>query len=112
MPTLFSRQPVRRPQTPPRCPWCGSALTARSRNPGTYYCHRCLRAFGDAPEVPFDFIFDQWAPELAALQATGDLIAVRLPEGFYGICILAEEDLLTSLRREKRRGAVPIRGGL
>lgn len=109
MPALYSSQPVQR-HPAPRCPWCGSAFTARSRNPGTYYCHRCLRVFGDAPEVAFDFIVDEWTRELAALQATGDLIAVRFPLGFYGICILGEEDPLTSVRRAERRPVLPRRG--
>ncbi len=60
------------------------------------YCYSCFRTFDNVPEVPFDAIADAWIPALAALQEAGDLIAVRLGEGFYGICLIAVESPLGS----------------
>ncbi len=82
---------------PPRCPWCGSRFTSRSRRAEGYFCHSCWRAFLDATPVAFDFIADAWTPELAALQAGGELIAVALLQGFLGVCLISVE---VPLRRE------------
>lgn len=35
-------------------------------------------------EVAFDFVLDEWDPNAAQLQMTGDLILVALPMRFYG----------------------------
>jgi hypothetical protein len=82
------------PDDPPparlRCSWCGSDDTVPRGSSGTYYCPRCSRLFRDASEVPFDVIANQWTPALGVLQAAGDIVAVRLPCGFYGVCLLPE----------------------
>lgn len=82
---------------PPRCPWCGSKFTSRSRRTDGYFCHSCWRSFIDAPLVAFDFVADGWTPDLAALQTGGELIAVALPSGFLGVCLISVE---VPLRRE------------
>ncbi len=58
------------------------------------YCYSCFRAFDGTPEVPFDAVAAAWTSALAALQEAGELIAVRLGEGFYGICLIAVESPL------------------
>lgn len=108
------RDPVRdrsidRLPSPPRCPWCGSVYTSVSRSPSRrFYCHACFRAFTETPDAPYDVIADEWTPALAALQAAGELIAVPLGAGFYGICLLAgRSDLATALEAlsDARRAA-------
>ena len=47
---------------------------------------------GSAPEIPFDFYLDGWNPLAAQSQATGDVILVRLPFGFYGGIVIGEDD--------------------
>lgn len=64
-----------------------------------YYCHSCFRSFEPAQEVPYDVIADEWTPALAALQAAGELIAVRLGAGFYGICLIGEVSELETARK-------------
>ena len=48
--------------------------------------------------LPFDFVADGWTPDLAALQAAGEVIAVRLPNSFLGVSVISTAPLL--LRRE------------
>jgi hypothetical protein len=86
------RAPVGHPPGHLRCAWCGSDDTTPRGSSGTHYCHHCARLFRDAPEIPFDVIADQSTPALSALQAAGDVIAVRLPGGFYGVCVLPDAD--------------------
>lgn len=38
--------------------------------------------------MSFDFVADTMSGDLAALQAAGEVIAVRLPAGFYGVCLI------------------------
>lgn len=45
-----------------------------------------------APEIPFDFYLDSWNPLAAQFQATGEVVLVRLPFGFYGGIIVTERD--------------------
>lgn len=85
---------------PPRCPHCGSKFTSRSRRVDGYFCHSCWRPFREAPEVPFDFIADGWHPDLAALQAAGEVIAVALAGGFLGVCVIS---IKTPEHREVRQ---------
>jgi hypothetical protein len=61
-----------------------------------------LRAFEDVPEAPFDLIVDEWSPALGDLQRNGDLIAVPLGAGFYGVCLIAEESPLQAALRLRR----------
>lgn len=104
MPDLQRDRSIDRSPTTPRCPWCGSLYTSISRSPSRrYYCHACFRAFAETPEAPYDVIADEWTPALAALQASGELIAVRLGGGFYGICLLTgRSDLATALEALSR----------
>jgi ribosomal protein L37AE/L43A len=87
--SFSKRGDIRHPSSHLRCEWCGSNDTMPRGSSGTHYCRRCARLFRDAPEVPFDVVADQWTPALSALQAAGEIIAVHLPGGFYGICVLA-----------------------
>ncbi len=63
----------------------------------------------EATAVPFDFCLDGWDPAAASLQATGDLILVRLPLGFYGGTVIATRDARTELEerlcRQRRQRA-------
>jgi hypothetical protein len=86
--SFLKHKPVDLPPGHLCCPWCGSGDAVPRASSGTYYCPRCTRLFRDAPEVPFDVVADEWTPALSALQAAGDVIAVRLPGGFYGVCLL------------------------
>lgn len=78
---------IRQPGTL-KCPRCGSDATAWYRASGRHYCFRCSRFFQDAAEVLFDVVADGWTPALGALQAAGEIVSVRLPSGFYGVCVL------------------------
>jgi hypothetical protein len=69
----------------------------------SHYCRRCCRLFKEAPQVSFDVVADRWTAGLGALQAAGEVIVVRLPGGFYGVCVLTGE---TVLHFPKRCGAV------
>jgi hypothetical protein len=71
-----------------RCSSCGSDATAQYGASGRHYCYRCSRFFQDAPGVAFDLVADGWTPGLGALQAAGEVIAVPLRGGFYGVCVL------------------------
>jgi hypothetical protein len=42
-------------------------------------------------EVSYDFVADGWSDALGKLQAGGELIAVRLPHGFVGVCMISVE---------------------
>jgi hypothetical protein len=86
--TFSKRTPAARPQGHLRCSSCGSDETAQYPASARHYCFRCSRFFHDASEVPFDVVADGWTPALGALQAAGEIIAVRLPGGFYGLCVL------------------------
>lgn len=87
---IFSkRAPAGHPSGDLRCPRCGSGDTVRYGASGRHYCFRCRRLFYDVPEAPFDVVADEWTPALAALQSAGEIIMVRLPGGFYGVCLLA-----------------------
>lgn len=101
---VTTRHPIDRLADPPRCPHCGSLFTSRSRRRQGYFCHSCWRSFDLASDIPFDFVADGWTPELAALQATGEVIGVGLPNGFVGVCVVSTTPLLprreTSSRRE------------
>ncbi len=92
------RKPLDHPRGLPRCPRCGSKETTRQSSSGLYYCHRCFRLFRDVPEVPFDFVTDGWTQGLGELQATGEVLVVRLPEGFCGVCLLGGQSVLESIR--------------
>jgi len=95
------RRSIDRLGDPPRCPFCGSAFTSRSRRVEGYFCHSCWRRFAEAEEVAFDFVADGWTPELSALQAAGEVIVVALPKGFLGVCVLSTAPPLW--RRETSR---------
>lgn len=86
-----NRQPTGPPSKRPRCARCGSEAALHYAGPGNYYCESCLGRFRHTPDVPFDVVVDEWTAGLGALQATGELIAVRLPRGFYGLCLLTGE---------------------
>lgn len=90
MPEVFDWPTIDRLPTLLRCPWCGSKYTSMARGPQRrYYCHSCFRSFEPAQEVPYDVIADGWTPELGALQAAGEVIIIRLSEGFYGVCLIS-----------------------
>ncbi|GEM_PF-1521702 len=72
-----------------RCSWCGSGDTIPHGSTSLHYCLRCHRFFRAVPEIPFDAVADEWTAALGALQAAGEIIAVPLPEGFYGICVVS-----------------------
>ncbi|MDR7402236.1 MAG: hypothetical protein QN155_08420 [Armatimonadota bacterium] len=103
MPEVFFRPSIHRLPDLPRCPWCGSRYTSRARQPRIYYCHSCFRAFEEIPEVPYDFVADEWSPALGALQREGELILVLLGAGFYGVCLISVESPLQALLRLRRR---------
>lgn len=92
------RRSIDRLADPARCPHCGSTFTSRSRRGEGFFCHSCWRGFTEAGSLPFDFVADGWTPELAALQAAGEVIAVGLPNEFLGVCVISTTPLL--LRRE------------
>jgi len=98
------RRSIDRLAEPVRCPHCGSAFTSRRQRGGGCFCHSCWRGFTEAGDLPFDFVADGWTPELAALQAAGEVIAVRLPNDFVGVSVISTTPLLlrrgTSHRRE------------
>ena len=102
--TVTVRRSIDRLAEPARCPYCGSTFTSRSRRREGYFCHSCWRGFTEAGDLPFDFVADGWTPELAALQAAGEVIAVGLPNEFLGVCVISTTPLLlrreTSYRRE------------
>jgi len=77
------------PRSRVACPTCGRRLTYKVKGTDLYYCCVCRSTFEDAPQVPYDLVLDAWDPALGVLQQTGDIIAVRLPEGFIGVCILS-----------------------
>lgn len=87
----------------PPCPSCGSTSIPNTAASGGYFCYRCKRTFGEIELVPFDDVVDAWTPHLAALQAAGDAVIVRLPAGFYGVCLIRAESLMASILREMRR---------
>ncbi len=90
MPEVFDWPATDRLSTVVRCPWCGSRYTSMARGPERCrYCHSCFRSFAVATEDGYDVIADAWSPAIAALQAAGELIAVHLGAGFYGICLLS-----------------------
>lgn len=95
---VTTRRSIDRLADPVRCPHCGSTFTSRSRRGQGYFCHSCWRGFTEAGGLPFDFVADGWTPELAALQAAGEVIAVRLPNSFLGVSVISTAPLL--LRRE------------
>lgn len=70
---------------------------------GVYYCRRCGQLFRDAPEVPFDVVADRWTTDLGALQAAGEIVMVRLPGGFYGVCLLPRESVWQVMQRSGTR---------
>jgi len=94
-----SRRSIDRLPNPPRCPWCGSGFTSRSRGREAWFCHSCWRVFRESADLGYDFIADGWSDGVGALQAGGELIAVRLPHGFVGVCLISLE------RNPRRRGA-------
>lgn len=85
------------------CPRCGSTHVSHYRG-DEYCCYNCWHRFLWAPQVPFDFVADGWTPELAAAQAAGDVILVRLPKGFYGVCVITEEGPFERLLRVRSPG--------
>lgn len=103
-----NRQPIGSPSQRPRCARCGSQAAVHYVGPGRYYCEPCLGRFQRAPNVPFDVVVDEWTTALGALQTAGELIAVRLPRGFYGVCLLpgvsAFELALRSVQRQPTTG--------
>lgn len=97
------RRSIDRLAEPVRCPWCGSGFTSRSRGREAWFCHSCWRVFRDVPDLGYDFIADGWSEALALLQASGELITVRLPHGFVGVCMISVEGVprrRTQTRRE------------
>ena len=107
MPASLKPWPLDGPPRSPRCSWCGSSATLRYAA-GNHYCRRCRRLFQDAPEIPFDVVADRWTPGLEALQTAGDVITVRLPGGFHGVCVLTGE----SVRQFTERFGLLQRGRL
>jgi len=91
-----------------RCARCGSEVALHYVGPGRYYCESCLGRFRHAPDVPFDVVADEWTAELGALQIAGELIAVRLPMGFYGLCLLTGESAFELTTRSIRRRSPTI----
>jgi len=84
----FLKQPINPLPSRLRCVRCGSEANLHYAGPGRYFCEHCLRRYPAVPEVPFDVVVDEWTAHLGALQAAGELVAVRLPRGFYGVCLL------------------------
>ncbi len=97
------------PSDRPRCARCGTDAGVHYVGPGYYYCEPCLRRAQRAPEVPFDVVVNEWTAELGLLQAAGELIAVRLPRGFYGVCLLTAESAGDLARRLSARRRSPVR---
>lgn len=56
-------------------------------------------------EVPYDFVADGWSEALGKLQAEGELITIRLPHGFVGVCMISVEGV-PRRRRHTRREVV------
>ena len=106
---FWRREPGDVSPTRPRCARCGSAVAAHYVGPGHYYCESCFARLRYAPEVPFDVVADEWTSELGALQSAGELIAVRLPGGFYGVCVLTGESAFELAQRSIRRGRSHVR---
>ena len=97
------RRSIDRLSEPLRCPWCGSGFTSRSRGREAWFCHSCWRVFREQPEVGYDFVADGWSEALGILQASGELITVRLPHGFVGVCMISVDQVprrRSSVRRE------------
>jgi len=87
------RRSIDRLSGPLRCPWCGSGFTSRNRGREAWFCHSCWRVFRELPEVGYDFVADGWSEALGILQASGELIAVRLPHGFVGVCMISVDQV-------------------
>jgi hypothetical protein len=51
------------------------------------------------PDAAYDFVADGWSEALGILQASGELIAVRLPHGFVGVCMIRVDQI------PRRRGS-------
>src|SRR3972149_10204622 len=83
------RRSIDRLAEPLGCPWCGSGFTSRSRGREAWFCTSCRRVFREQPEVGYDFVADGWSEALGILQASGELITVRLPHGFVGVCMIS-----------------------
>ena len=99
------RRSIDRLPEPLRCPWCGSGFTSRSRGREAWFCHSCWRVFRELPEVGYDFVANDWSQALGVLQASGELIAVRLPHGFVGVCMISV-DQVPRRRGQTRREVV------
>ncbi len=99
------RRSLDRVPPPLRCPWCGSGFTSRSRGREAWFCHSCWRVFREAAEVSYDFVADGWTDALGALQGSGDIITVRLPYGFIGVCMISV-DPVPRRRHSTRREVV------
>jgi hypothetical protein len=99
------RRSIDRLPEPLRCPWCGSGFTSRSRGREAWFCHSCWRVFREVAEVGYDFVADGWSAALGKLQADGELIAVRLPHGFVGVCMISVEGV-PRRRKHTRREVV------
>jgi len=56
-----------------------------------------------APEMPFDFYLDVWNPLAAQFQATGEVVLVRLPFGFYGGIVIGSAIPEPSWRNDPSR---------
>ena len=104
----FQGEPRHSASGRPRCGRCGSAVDLHYVGPGRYLCESCLRRSQNVPEIPFDVIVDEWTVHLGALQAAGELIAVRLPHGFYGVCVLAGESTFDVAYRALARPRLPV----
>jgi hypothetical protein len=106
----FSRRdPNHAPPNRPQCSRCGAETTLHYIGPGHYFCESCLGRLRGAPEVPFDVILDAWTAQLGELQAAGELIAVCLSRGFYGVCLLTGESALELACRAIRRERSSLR---
>ncbi|MBI4279149.1 MAG: hypothetical protein HY660_11900 [Armatimonadetes bacterium] len=71
------------------CPECGGRSTYRVKGSDLSYCYTCRKAYSEIPDAPYDLVLDEWDARLAGLQAAGDVVLVRLPKGFIGVCILS-----------------------
>jgi len=100
---FLRREPSDPPPDRPRCVRCSSATAVHYVGPGRYYCEPCLGRFQRAPNVPFDVVVDEWTTQISALQTAGELITVRLPRGFYSVCLLAGESALERAHRSVQR---------
>ncbi|HEV2356858.1 MAG TPA: hypothetical protein VGZ23_04495 [bacterium] len=45
-----------------------------------------------AASAAINVVADEWTEALQTLQAAGEVIVVRLPGGFYGVCLLPRYD--------------------